>query len=138
MTPALLPARIAAKIAIAEGGCWLWTAYVGPEGYGRIRWNGRQPVAHRVVFELLVGPVADGLQIDHLCRVRRCVNPAHLEPVTPLENVHRSTSADYWLSKTHCPRQHPYTAANTYVTKRGGRTCRTCARDKMRARRAAA
>ena len=136
MTPALLPRRIAAKIRVAEDGCWHWTACIKFDGYGRVRWDGHQPVAHRVVYMLLVGPIGEGLHLDHLCRVRHCVNPEHLEPVTPLENVRRSSAADYWRSKTHCPRNHPYDEANTYVTKRGARTCRACARDKMRARRA--
>lgn len=137
VSPALLPARLAEKIRVADDGCWHWTDYLNADGYGRVRWNGRQPSCHRVVYMLLVGPIAEGLHLDHLCRVRHCVNPAHLEPVTPLENTRRSGSADYWRSKTHCPRNHPYDKANTYVTKRGARTCRRCARDKMRVRRGA-
>lgn len=74
-----------------ETGCWDWAGYVGTHGYGRV-WNGRgapRLMAHRVVYEELVGPVADDKQLDHLCRNRACVNPAHLEPVTNMQNVQR-------------------------------------------------
>lgn len=90
--------------------CWLWTgpsttAPVSHGGltYGRfLRWGGYK-YAHRYAYELLVGPIADGLVIDHLCRVTLCVNPAHLEPVTPMENVGRGSAA----TKTHCKQGHP-------------------------------
>lgn len=71
--------------------CWEWKGYVGPNGYGRLIWCHRHDRkmlhAHRVAYELMVGPIPDGLQIDHLCRNRRCVNPNHLEPVTAHTNV---------------------------------------------------
>ncbi len=78
-----------------NSGCWLWAgAYGGSpdrRGYGQIWWRDRRRMAHRVAYEVWRGPIPDGLQVDHLCRTPECVNPAHLEPVTPTENVRRSS-----------------------------------------------
>lgn len=96
-------------------------------GYGRVHYQGRQRSVHRVVYELLVGPIPPGLQIDHLCRVRACCNPAHLEPVTNLENALRSERA----TRTHCIRGHALTPDNLFIKKpgdRGRRQCLTCLR----------
>lgn len=70
--------------------CWLWTGTINRKGYGQFKINYRYYVAHRVSFELAGGVIGDGLQVDHLCYVRHCVNPAHLEPVTPSENMRRA------------------------------------------------
>lgn len=108
--------------------CWLWTMRPAGEGYGQIKLeSGRRQQAHRFAYELLVGPIPEGLQLDHLCRVRHCVNPAHLEPVTSRENVHRSPIAPAALNarKTHCPHGHEYTDDNTYFSG-GKRICRAC------------
>lgn len=117
-------------------GCWLWTASLSQgTGYGQVRdQHGRTKGAHRAVYELLVGPIPEGLELDHLCCVRSCVNPAHLEPVTRVENVRRAarqmSEVSHNGSKTHCPKGHEYTPENTYKKVRpdGGtrRTCRTC------------
>lgn len=122
-------------------GCWPWQGRLYG-GYGHIRLGGAEggaTNAHRAMYELLVGPIPDGLQLDHLCRNRKCVNPEHLEPVTCKENLRRG---DTWqarnAAKTHCPAGHAYDAANTYIDGKGGRCCRACGRDKMRRRRAAA
>lgn len=88
MTPADLPERIAAKIA-ASGTCWLWTAAKQAGGYGVCKWDGKGQPAHRVVYQLLVGPIPDGYDIDHSCFVRACVNPAHLTPRTHADNCAR-------------------------------------------------
>jgi len=112
-------------------GCWLWTASRNPGGYGQIWANGKAARhAHRIAYELLVGPIPDDLELDHLCRVRHCVNPAHLEPVTHAENVRRGNMEIKRLAvirgRTHCKRGHPFDDANTYVTPDGRRQCRVC------------
>lgn len=89
MTPDLLPERIAAKVAVAESGCWLWTAAKQEGGYGVCKWDGKGQPAHRVTYTLLVGPIPAGHDIDHDCFVRACVNPAHLTPRTHAANCQR-------------------------------------------------
>ena len=126
-----LPPRIAAKVwPEPNSGCWLWSAATDPRGYGRLRVGntrtGRTMVwAHRVVWELLVGPIGAGLQIDHLCRNPACVNPAHLEPVTPQVNTLRGNSLSAIRARrTHCPRGHEYDCRYGRV----GRSSRGCLR----------
>lgn len=83
-------------VDLDETGCWIWTGRVNPKGYGQFRPGGRGTSvaqAHRWAFELFVGSIPDGLHIDHLCRVKACVNPRHLEPVTDLENKRRAAEA---------------------------------------------
>lgn len=103
---------------------------MGGYGYRRIGGRGGRFVyIHRLAYEELIGPIPDGLQIDHLCRNRACYNPAHLEPVTQQENIRRG----YWAMKTHCPRGHAYDVVNTQW--RGNkRRCATCHREQERAR----
>ncbi len=85
--------------------------------------------AHRVAYELSVADIPDGLELDHLCRVRHCVNPSHLEPVTPHENWARGQAISILnAQKTHCPQGHAYDEANTYISGRGIRGCRACNR----------
>lgn len=121
------------------GPCWIWQGRPSREGYGRIGLDGGRhaPVmlVHRFVYELLVGPIPDGLTLDHLCRVRLCVNPAHLEPVTRGENVMRGVGfAPENARKTHCPHGHEYDVANTWISPKGYRNCRACNREKARRR----
>lgn len=110
------------------GPCWIWTANTsGGTGYGNF-WLGRSyGKAHRFSYELMKGAIPDGLDLDHLCRVRACVNPAHLEAVTRQENIKRSpiAIATRNAAKTHCPKGHPYAGDNLYIA-RGRRTCRAC------------
>lgn len=119
-----LEERFEAKIErITESGCWIWTS-TNNNGYGQIWVNRRYHPAHRVAYEMYVGPIPDGMQIDHLCRVPACCNPYHLEPVTPRENTLRSMNpAAKNAKKTHCPYGHPYD-----VFRRGWRECKECAR----------
>jgi hypothetical protein len=117
------------------GPCWLWTASLKPNGYGAFRHQGRMQRAHRVAYELLVGPIPVGLQLDHLCRTLRCVNPAHLEPVTGSVNIRRGTSvAALRARQTHCKHGHPFDETNTYLYPNGVRECRTCRTKARRAR----
>ena len=76
----------------AESGCWEWIGCITRDGYGQISIDSRNRMAHRVAYELYVGPIAHGLHLDHLCRNRRCICPDHLQAVTPQVNFHRSTS----------------------------------------------
>lgn len=121
--------RALAKISIDEAtGCWLWQGCKTYQGYGRMIRLRANHMAHRVVYEDLVGPVPDGLVLDHLCRVRHCVNPAHLEPVTNRENILRGTGfAARKAAQSHCVNGHPLSGENIYPYK-GGRLCRTCRR----------
>jgi hypothetical protein len=84
--------RIADKFSVGDG-CWEWRGYVETDGYGRVWIDGAYHQAHRVMYELLVGPIPEGLEPDHLCRNRTCVNPGHLEPVTPAVNQQRGAAA---------------------------------------------
>lgn len=111
-------------------GCWLWIGCPKPNGYGVLRVGGKNVYAHRLSYELLVGPIPDGLTIDHLCGVRNCVNPAHLEPVTRGENCLRGGSPlAQNARKTHCKHGHEFTVENTSLVK-NGRQCRTCLKEK--------
>ena len=105
--------------------CWLWTA-ANSGGYGQFSVSGHWQPAHRWAYEFCIGPIPDGLEIDHLCLTAACVYPWHLEPVTHLENVRRGRAGQWERDKTHCPQGHPYDEANTIVRPRGSRECRTC------------
>jgi hypothetical protein len=145
--PKSLEAKLADKIDRQNGdGCWIWTGSLNVWGYGKIRPESitvtceygythhlrqKQQQAHRVVYEMLAGPIPDGMQLDHLCRNRQCVRPDHLEPVTAQENARR-----IYADKTHCVNGHELTEENTYVwhEKRACRICRTRAVDRHKAK----
>jgi hypothetical protein len=120
--------------------CWEWTASKDG-GYGKIGKGGtsrRGLLAHRVAYELVIGPIPEGTELDHLCRNRGCVNPAHLDPVSHKINCQRgvagAVNAARQRAKTHCPKGHPYDEANTVLRPNGWRGCRECFRAHDRAR----
>lgn len=132
-----LAERFQEKIKVnPDTGCWEWTGYRDPAGYGRIRRGGTVAYVHRVAREIHRGPIPAGLQLDHLCRVRHCANPDHLEPVTARENILRGEGqAAVNAAKTHCAQGHALSGENLYIHPgRGFRLCRAC----RRARNAAA
>jgi len=127
--PDVLPRHLRRRMVLDEG-CWIVS---GAESHGRyqsVSIGNRSVLAHRFVYETLVGPIPEGLQIDHLCRVRWCANPAHLEAVTPRVNSLRSTSiAAQRAIQTRCVNGHDLSGANLYVRPDGrGRQCRECQR----------
>lgn len=140
-----LPERFWNKVTPEpNSGCWLWFGAAHEAGYGH-RWNGerqRYESCHRSTYEAVHGDVPDNLQIDHLCKTKSCCNPDHLEAVTAQENMRRSGHQDkaiagyraYAAAITSCPYGHPYDDANTYVSPKGTRACRTCRRLQDRAR----
>ena len=141
--PAPVEDRFWVKVEKTDG-CWLWTACRIPDGYG-LFWDGtyrlnRSPrfvLAHRFAYEAAVGPIPNGLEMDHLCRNRLCVRPDHLEPVTRSTNQKRSPLTGQGnRKKGTCPKGHLYDAANTRLDKHGGRSCRACDRETARRKRA--
>ncbi len=121
--------------------CWEWIGAKDPFGYG-VFWideRRRKRRAHRISYELLVGPIPNGLTLDHLCRNKSCVNPDHLDPYTSGENSRRSPLAPYWVkaAQTQCVNGHDFTVENTYVRPDRTRDCRRCKAARMRALRAA-
>lgn len=125
MNPDMLPPRMATKVRVSDTGCWEWLGAMSDTGYGSVGHGGRIYSTHRLAYSLLVGPIPEGLVLDHLCEVRRCLNPQHLEPVTRAENNRRAQKQ--WL--TVCKAGHERTDENTYVHPvTGARACRECAR----------
>jgi len=115
----------------ARTGCWAWTDALGIHGYGYLKVDGKRRRAHRLAYNHFVGPIPAGLVLDHLCRNRGCVNPAHLEAVTQKVNANRGLTGANMRNKTHCPKGHEYTPENTRIVS-GSRHCRTCHRARAR------
>lgn len=122
---ARLPERFWSKVKKTDS-CWEWVATKTPRGYGNFRVASKWKPAHRVAYELIVGPIPEGLQLDHLCCNPGCVNPAHLEPVTGYENHMRWRRGTTRV--THCSHGHEYTPENTRTDSTGRRECRECKR----------
>jgi len=129
--------RVLSKIVSSDvpfkgSPCWVFTGSRSPVGYGQIGVGSRsdgtatKAAAHRVTYEAFVGPIPEGLELDHLCSVRSCCNPDHLEPVTHAENVRRGRGRLINGAKTHCKRGHPFDERNTERRKDGGRECLAC------------
>ncbi len=116
------------KVAITPS-CWLWQASLSVHGgYGRFRIKNHIFYAHVVSYTWLVGEIPSDLELDHLCRIRHCVNPTHLEPVTHIENIRRGIQINQHTNKTHCINGHGFNKENTYWRLTGGRQCRACQR----------
>lgn len=130
-----IPARIWVKVYVCPiTGCWLWAGSCTERDYPTVRWNGATRRTHRVVYQVLVAEIPPHLELDHLCRMRQCVNPEHLEPVTHRINTLRGDTFQRSNSvKTECPAGHPYDGA--YQRRNGSvmRTCSICARRNKRA-----
>jgi hypothetical protein len=113
-----------------EKPCMRFLGAHDPRGYGRIGRNGKTYFTHRYFYALMVGAIPAGMDLDHLCRVRDCMEPTHLEPVTHAENCRRGIAGEVvaamHLAKTECPSGHPYAGDNLYVGKDGARACKKC------------
>lgn len=126
---------VLARIDVNDNGCWIWNQRRDRDGYGRARFQGRTWQAHRAVYTALVGEIPAGAELDHLCRVTSCVNPAHLEAVDRATNIHRSSNfMALNAQKAACHRGHEFTAENTYRPPGSPwqRICRECRRVRRR------
>lgn len=128
------PENLLSRLAVTPSGCVEFTGCRDREGYGKLWHPDGHGLAHRAMYVLMVGPIPDGLTLDHLCRNPPCVNPGHLEPVTLAVNILRSEARGAFNSrKTHCVHGHEFTEENTLKRAKGSRGCRTCANEARRA-----
>lgn len=119
--------RLLSRVEKQPNGCWQWTGSDNGLGYGQLMCDGRLQVVHRVAYEQIVGPIPNGLTLDHLCRNTRCVNPSHLEPVSMKENILRGYGPSAVSArKTHCKYGHELSPGD------GRRVCHTCERRRRR------
>lgn len=119
--------RFMARVLKSADGCWLWQGPLNKGGYGQFYLDGQQGHAHRAAYKMFVAPVPDGMVVDHICRVRACVNPVHLRPLTNAENVLIGVGITAKnLTKTHCKRGHELAGDNLIPNKDSKRICRTC------------
>jgi len=115
-------AHIENRFSVNADGCWIWNGCVSADGYGQMRFRGKTVYVHRFICEHFHGPISAGLCVDHLCRVRRCGNPNHLEATTISTNNFRGEQS----LRTTCPKGHAYTSENTRRDKDGHKRCRAC------------
>lgn len=126
--------RFMAKIEVLPSGCWQWTGSMWGRKYVQFWVDKRHVYIHRWAYEYFIGPIPDGLTLDHLCRNTRCANPWHVEPVTNKENGLRGNSKPAINArKTHCVHGHPFNEANTRIRANGYRQCNECQRLRNRA-----
>lgn len=127
--PKPIKERILTRIVVDDNGCWVWQGPKNGKGYGhtfigsRVDGTRRNATIHRLAYEEWIGPIPEGLTIDHLCENTSCCNPAHLDTCTAIENKRRATE-----SKGACRRGHPWSPENTYIRPNGSRGCRVCKR----------
>lgn len=124
--------KLFAKTKRSESGCLEWQGCLSASGYGRIGIEKKTFRVHRVAWEMVRGPIPEGMVIDHLCRNKKCCDPEHLEVVTQKENVRRGNSGKRNAEKTHCIHGHPFDEVNTYVSKTGSRQCLACTKARNR------
>jgi len=135
-TPEEILNRFLERVHFTDYGCWEWTGAMASNGYGTFHVPGTKSNvtrSHEFSYHLFVGPVPDGLELDHLCHNPKCINPDHLEPVTHQENMTRGllfNSNRGNCLKTHCIHGHPFDELNTYVGKDGHRHCKTCVKNR--------
>jgi hypothetical protein len=114
------------NVAVTDD-CWNWTGHVMSSGYGRLKRNGHSTLAHVLVYETLIGPVPDGLELHHRCQNKKCCNPWHLEPVTRSQHIRIEPRGNGRDVRTHCPRGHPYDLINTgWNARKKGKPFRYC------------
>lgn len=135
--------RVLRKCMTDENGCWIFQGYLF-KGYGQVTLSAEEgrALTHHVTYKHFIGPIPEGLELDHLCRVPACCNPWHLEPVTHAENLRRAEPYGLrvaaFKAKTHCRNGHEYTAVNTRINANGRRRCRACSAEWARKNRQAA